>query len=343
MLSERAGTVLNILVSEYINNAIPVASDEIARRSPVKVSAATVRSAMSQLAEEGYISRPHVSAGAVPSDRGYRHYVESWKEPPVLPAPVQREIFQQLDQADPNMEVWSQRCAAILSSLTTNLAIVTVPRAKSPRLKQIQLVFLGEFLALLIIVLQETRLLRRLLPLEEASSQESLNQVANKLNGSLSDLQYREIEANPLVLTPLEEKVKIETTHMLKEASSDTVPEHYVDGLRRLLNQPEFAQASRAKDLVEMVEERVLLEGILSEMPEMGDVAVYIGGENREASLRPFGVILCQYGMPHRAYGTICVIGPTRMGYAEAIGGVTFLSSFMSQLVQELHAGGTAA
>ncbi len=142
-------------------------------------------------------------------------------------------------------------------------------------------------------------------------------------------------------LTPLEKKVKNETTLMLKEASSDTAPEHYVDGLRRLLNQPEFAQASRAKDVVEMVEERVLLESILSEMPETGDVAVYIGGENREASLRPFGVIICRYGMPHRANGTICVIGPTRMGYAEAIGGVTFLSSFMSQLVQELHTGST--
>ena len=342
MLSERAGTVLNILVSEYINNAIPVASDEIARRSPVKVSPATVRSAMSQLTDEGYISRSHVSAGAVPSDRGYRYYVESWKEPPVLPELVQRQIYQHFDQAGPNMEAWSQQCAAILSRLTTNLAIVTVPWAKSPRLKQIQLVFLEEFLALLIIVLQETRLLRRLLPLEEPSSQELLNQVANKLNDSFGDLQYREIEANPLELTPLQEKVKNETTQMLKEASSDTAPEHYVDGLRRLLNQPEFAQGSRAKDLVEMVEERVLLEGILSEMPETGDVAVYIGGENREASLRPFGVILCRYGIPQRANGTICVIGPTRMGYAEAIGGVAFLSSFMSQLIQELHIGGAA-
>ena len=343
MLSERAGTVLNILVSEYINNAIPVASDEIARRSPVKVSPATVRSAMAQLADEGYISRPHVSAGAVPSDRGYRHYVESWKEPPVLPDLVQRQIYQHFDQADSNMEVWSQRCAAILSRLTTNLAIVTVPFAKSPRLKQIQIVQLEEFLALVIIVLQETRLLRRLLPLEEPSSQELLNQVANKLNASFSDRQYLEIEANPMELTPLEERVKNETTQMLKEASSDAAPEHYVDGLRRLLNQPEFAGASSAKDIVEMVEERVLLEGILSELPETGDVAVYIGGENREASLRPFGVILCQYGMPRWASGTICVIGPTRMGYAEAIGGVTFLSSFMSQMVQELHTGSSVA
>jgi heat-inducible transcriptional repressor len=339
MLTERAGTVLKILVSEYINNAIPVASDEIARRSPVKVSPATIRSAMSQLTEEGYISRPHVSAGAVPCDRGYRYYVESWKEPPELPVLVQRQIYQHFDLADPDMEVWSQQCAAILSRLATNLAIVTVPWARSPRLKQIQLVYLEEFLALLIIVLQETRLLRRLLPLDEASSQDSLNRVANKLNQSLGDLQYRDIEASQLELTPLEEKVKNETTQMLKEASSDASPEHYVDGLRWLLNQPEFAHGGRAKDLVEMLEERVLLEGILSEMPQTGDVAVYIGGENREASLRPFGVIICQYGMPHQSNGTICVIGPTRMGYAEAIGGVTFLSSFMSRLVKELHTG----
>jgi heat-inducible transcriptional repressor len=324
MISERAETVLNILVNEYINTAIPVASEEIARLSPVKVSPATVRNAMSQLTEEGYISRPHISAGAVPLDRGYRHYVESLKEPPQLPAGLREEIYQLFNRADPDVGVRSQRCAAVLSRLAMNLAIVTVPWARSPRLKGIQLVYLEEFLALLIIVLQEARLLRRLLPLEEATNQDLLNQVANKLNEYLSGLNYAEIEANQTELAPLEERVKRETVTILREAETYT-PEHYIDGLRWLLNQPEFSRGDRAKELVELVEERVLLESVLSEMPPSGGMTVYIGGENPEATLRPFGVILCQYGSSLQASGTICLIGPTRMSYAQSISGVSFL------------------
>jgi heat-inducible transcriptional repressor len=342
MLTKRAGSVLNILVNEYISTANPVASEEIARLSPTKVSPATVRNAMSRLTEEGYISRPHVSAGAIPSDRGYRHYVESLEEVPQLPDMLQQQIHRDFDQADPDLADWSRRCAVILSRITTNMAIVTVPQARSPRLKHIQLVYLEEFTALLIIVLQEARLLRRLLPLEEPTSQETLNQVANGLNDCFSGLNRADIETAQGVFTPLEERVRQNTLSLLREADTYTVPEHYVDGLRWLLNQPEMSQGSQARELVELLEERVLLGSVLSEQPSSGDIAVYIGGENQEEPLRPFGVILGQYGIPHQASGTICVIGPTRMSYAEAISGVGFLSSLMSRLVLELYGGHAA-
>jgi heat-inducible transcriptional repressor len=337
MLSGRAGNVLNILVNEYIHTAAPVASEDIARLSPTRVSPATIRSTMSQLTDEGYISRPHISAGGVPSERGYRYYVESLEAPVELPDRMQRQILEYFYQVEPDVVTWSQRCAAILSRITTNMAIVTAPRAPSPRLKHAQLVHIQEFLALLVVVLQEARILRRLLHLEEAVSQDQLNQVVNKLNEYLGGLDYGEIETNPLELMPLEDRVKHEIVGMLHEAETDALLEHYVDGLRLLLNQPEFAQGHRARELVEMVEEKVLLESILAETPQSGSVAVYIGEENREEALRPFGVIMSRYGVPHRASGTICVIGPTRMSYAESISGVSYLSSLMSQLVSELH------
>jgi heat-inducible transcriptional repressor len=344
MLSERAGTVLNILVTKYIDTASPVASDDIARLSPVRVSSATIRNTMSQLTEGGYILRPHISAGAVPLHRGYRHYVESLKEPPELPFGLQQQIHQQFYQADPDVEVWSRRCATVLSRIAMNLAIVTVPWARAPRLRGVQLVYLEEFLALLIVVLEEARLLRRLLTLDEPANQDLLTQAANKLNEYFSGADYWQLEAGYTGLTSLEERVRSETMGMLKEAESAGPSEYYVDGLRWLLNQPEFSGASSAKELVEMVEEKVLLDSVLSKMPmpEASDVAVYIGDENSEEPLRPFGVILCQYGDAQKATGTICVLGPTRMGYAQAISGVNFLSSLMNQLMADLHGGYTA-
>ena len=343
MLNQRAGSVLNILVNEYINTASPVASEEIARLSPDKVSPATIRNAMSALAEDGYISRPHISAGAVPSDRGYRYYVESLEELPPPPSGLRRQLRDNIHQADPDLAAWSRRCAAILSRLATNMAIVTVPQFRSPRLKSLQLVYLEELTALLIIVLQEARLLRRLLPLDEPSSQEKLNQVANGLNDCLSGRNWSEIEAAPGRFNPLEEQVRQNALAMLREEDAYTPPEHYVDGLRWLLKQPEMARGSQARELVELLEERVLLGSLLSELPDRGDIAVYIGGENQEEPLRPFGVILCQYGTPQQAGGAICVIGPTRMNYADAIGGVRFLSAFMSRLALDFYGGGAVA
>ena len=339
MLTHRAGSVLNILVNEYISTANPVASEEIARLSPTKVSPATVRNAMSLLTEEGYISRPHVSAGAVPSDRGYRYYVETLEEVPPLPDSVQQQIHQHFDRADADLAELSRRCALILSRIATNMAIVTVPQARSPRLKHIQLVYLDEATALLIIVLQEARLLRRLLTLEGPTDQDSLTQVANSLNNRFSGQNRAEIAAPRGELGPLEERVRQNALSLLSEADTYTIPEHYVDGLRWLLNQSEMSQGSQARELVELLEEQVLLGSVLSEQPDTGDIAVFIGGENSEEHLRPFGVILCQYGIPEQASGTICVIGPTRMSYADTISGVGFLSSLMSRLVLELYGG----
>ncbi len=344
MLTQRAGNVLNILVTEYINTASPVASEEIARLSPTKVSPATVRNAMSLLTEEGYISRPHVSAGAVPLDRGYRYHVETLDEVPPLPDSVQQQIHRHFEGTDADLAEWSRRCALVLSRITTNMAIVTVPQARSPRVRHIQLVYLDELSALVILVLQDARLLRRLLTVDEPTDQGALSRVANYLNDRVSGMTLSEIEGSEIEgvsgdYGPLADRVRQSTLSLLREADTYSIPEHYVDGLRWLLNQPEMAQGSQARELVELLEEQVLLDSVLSEQPDSGDIAVFIGGENMEEPLRPFGVILCQYGIPHQASGTICVIGPTRMSYAGAISGVGYLSSLMSSLVLELYGG----
>ncbi len=335
MLTHRASTILNLLVNEYVQTATPVASDGIARSPALRVSPATVRSAMSQLTEAGYISRPHVSAGGIPSDLGYRHYVESLGDPPELPGRAKRRVDRWLDQAEPDAGGWARRCAAALSQLTANLAIVTEPRSASPRLKHLQLVFLQDSVALLVIVLGETRLLKRLLPMEDPVTQQRLDLAANCLNEALAGLNRQQIQARQLELDSLEQRVRRNSLEMMLEAEQSDLPEHHVEGLSRLLSQPEFAAAERTRMLVQMVEERVLLERIVSAARESARM-VYIGVENREESLYPFGVIVCRYGQSGGVNGVICVVGPTRMGYATAIAGTLHLAAFMNQMVQTL-------
>lgn len=333
MLSERAATVLNVLVDEYLQSATPVASDEIVRNLDQKISSATIRNTMAQLTENGYISRPHVSSGGVPSDLGYRYYVESLPEAPQLPMDLRERVDRDLAQTEPDIGAWSKRCAAILSRLTENLAIVTAPRAQFPRLKRIQLVFLQESTALLVLVLEEARLLRKILPFGNKVDQVQLDLAASRLNDSLGGLNRSQMQSNRLELNSLEEQVKEGSVSLMRDAETTEDQEHYTDGLRLLLSQPEFSRGELARNLVQLVEERVLLEKVLNGAPESENPAVVIGSENRDEFLNPFGVILCQYGAPQGVGGTICVIGPKRMEYVAAIGGVRHLSVFMSQMV----------
>ena len=342
MLSYRTSTILNLLVNEYVQTAAPVASDGIARSPDLRVSPATVRNAMSHLTEAGYISRPHVSAGGVPSDLGYRHHVESLGEPRPLPSKLRQRVDKWLGDAEPDVEVWSRRCAAALSQLTANLAIVTQPRSPSPRLKRLQLVFLQESIALLVIVLGETRLLKRLLSLDGPASQQRLDEAAGRLNESLAGLSRRQIEGQRVELDPLEQRVRQDSLEMMLEAEKSDLPEHHIEGLGRLLEQPEFAASERARQLVQTVEERALLERIVSAAREPGP-KVYIGSENQEESLRCFGVIVCRYGRPNGVGGAICVVGPTRMGYSKAIAGTRHLANMMSRMVQALETGDRGA
>ncbi len=337
MLKIRTGVVLKILVDEYIRAAAPVASEDIARRSPMKVSAATIRSEMAELEEVGYIIRPHISSGGIPSDKGYRYYVESLDDPLELPLGLQRHIRYRFSRAQRDLDAWIQLAATSLSQTVGNMAIVTFPHATSAKLKYIQLVYLQEFLVLLIIVLQEARLRQHLLPLDEPTSQGELTEIANKLNESLTGLTYSQIKAKQLELNPLEEMVRDDTISILRDIDTEAALDHCIDGVRLLLGQPEFAETRRAKEIVEVLEQKVLLRGILSEAPDTGSVSVFIGEENQEEVLRPFSVVLSQYGIPQEAYGTLGVIGPTRMEYGNVIGSVRFLSSLMSELIIGVH------
>ena len=142
------------------------------------------------------------------------------------------------------------------------------------------------------------------------------------------------MQSSRFELSFLEELVREGSLSLMRDAESTETQEHYIDGLRLLLGQPEFSTGGLARELVQLLEERILLERVLNATIDTEDPVVYIGSENQDKFLDPFGIIVCQYGVPHGVGGTICVIGPKRMGYVAAIGGVRHLSAFMTQMVQ---------
>src|SRR6185436_4485936 len=181
MLTERREALLNLIVDEYVDTAVPVGSQYIVRKHAMAVSPATVRIEMARLEEEGYINQPHTSAGRVPSDKGYRYYVESLMTEERLPWEEAQTIRHQFHQAERAMEQWFQLAAAVLAHSVSNFAVVTSPRSSATRLRHVQLVPLQETSALCVVVLNEARVRQQVVNFPEPVDQATLTVVANRV------------------------------------------------------------------------------------------------------------------------------------------------------------------
>jgi len=334
-LRSRTRTVLTELVREYIETAQPVGSETLVQKTGLNVSSATMRNEMAALEDAGYIARPHISSGAVPSDKGYRFYVESLEgEAGPLPE-ISVEVRRRFLLAERALGVWMQLAARALAEMVDTVAMVTVPAAAQCRLKRVELVLLRDFLALLIVVLQGARLLQQMLPLPKPVSQDELDAVGNKLSFLYAGLDRRKMGERRAELSPLEGRVKEDALAMMREADEEAF-DPCTDGLRRLLKQPELAEGERVGVLMEVLEEKALLRRVLAEAAEQDQIQVVIGSENTQELLRPFSLVLCPYGLPGEATGVLGVLGPTRLAYVDAIGGVRFLSDVMTEMVSSI-------
>lgn len=333
MLTFRQRQILQTIVEEYAHAPVPVSSESVAQKMPLAVSPATVRNEISDLEEEGYVTRHHPSAGSAPSDKGYRAYLEFLGEVPDPSRQVQRHIRHKLQHVHMDMEAWSRMAAQVLSGLVQALAVCTLPKAVETRWRHLDLVQVQEFLVLLIVVLQESRLKQQLVPLKEPVTQDQLTQISNKLNANFSSLSRREIRTKNVELTPLEGALTEVALDMLKQGQEEKAPPYYIDGLRHMFSYPELEFRFRAMEIAELLENPQLIGSLLEEAPDTGEVRITIGKENKAEPLRSFSVVYAQYGVPSEAAGMVGVIGPTRIEYANAISNVRYLSYVMSDMV----------
>jgi len=342
VVTPRKQKILQAIVDEHVETSLPVSSQSVAHRLPESVSAATVRNDMAALEEGGYVVRPHPSAGGVPSDKGYRAYVEFLGEIPEPSPQVKRFIRLQLNHAHMDMEAWSQTASQLLAGLVHTMAICTLPRAPEARWKHLELIQVQEFLALLVMVLRESRVRQQLVPLKEPATQDQLGQISNRLNSVFSNLSRPEIRARNVELTSVERDVTGVALEMLKEEQEEKVPDYYVDGLRLLFRYPELAPGSRAREVTEVLEDKQTMRTLLSEATEAEGVRVAIGKENRPENLHSFSIIFAQYGLPSEASGVVGIMGPTRLEYAKAISSVRYLSSVMSEMLEMVRGRATS-
>ena len=340
-LTERQKSILRLIVQEYVHTATPVPSEAITGRYRLGVSPATVRNEMASLEEKVYISHPHTSAGRMPTDKGYRYFVESLMGEAELPLAERLTIQHQFHQIELEQEEWLRLAAAVLSQAVHNAAVITTPLAAQARFKHLELISVQDLMALLVLVLQEGTIKQQMLTLSEPMSQEGLSLVANKLNATCAGLSREQIAAKDGELTPLERQVLNIVLHIMRQLDERTSSEVYHNGLAYALEQPEFQQAGKARQVLEVLEQRSLLATALGQLllsrPDQPGVQVFIGQENPWDELRDYSLVLAPYGLLDEMSGVLGVLGPTRLPYWRAISSVRYMAAILSTLLGEMY------
>lgn len=339
-LTERQRAVLRAVVEDYVLTAVPVGSLALVRRYGLDVSPATIRSAMSDLESLGLLTHPHTSAGRVPSDLGYRYYVETLMRESELDRADALMIRHQFSQVQLTSNDWLRLAASTLAASTRAAAVVTPARARRAKFAHLQLVDLADHARMAVVVLTDGTVIERHLDpaaisraADGPAGQEDLDNAAVELNVELKGLTAPQARRRARKLTPLAAHVAASVADLLEEADGTAIEDVYTDGLAYVLDQPEFADGTALRPVLEILQRVDFLEQLLPMVTRRGGVHVIIGRENPNDAMREVSLVFAPYGTPGRALGLLGVLGPTRMAYPRAIPTVRFVSSVLNDLI----------
>ncbi len=355
-LDARSQAILRAVIEDYVVTATPVGSQALVERYRLGVSSATVRAILADLEAAGLLTHPHTSAGRIPTDRGYRFYVETLADAAALPAVEQLMIRHQFGQVQFASDHWFRLAATTLATVTGSAGLATAAKPSAARVRRIDLIAIQDRVASIVLVLREGTIKQAQVALDRVESQDGLTRVANRLNADLGDLSAAAIEARlPAYAAAaaraadepardgardaiLFHQVADRIARTLRESDAASVDEVYSDGLLNVMEAPEFAQSEKLRRVFTALENRSYLGELIELIAGSGRIHVFIGHENQPAEMREVSLVLAPYGRPGRAVGVVGVLGPTRMSYSHAIGTVGFVSGLMNELVDHLYA-----
>jgi heat-inducible transcriptional repressor len=345
-LDLRTQAILRAVIEEYVTTATPVGSQSLVERYGLGVSSATVRHILNDLEASGLLTHPHTSAGRIPTDAGYRFYVESIAEAVPLPAVEQLMIRHQFGQVEFASEHWFRLAATTLASVTRAAGLATPAKPRDAHIRRIDLVAINERMASLILVLREGAIKQALVTLEgdDVIDQPTLNAAAALLNERLADTTARRAEARLATLDAddrvegLAKRVGERVVRVVRDYDAAAIEEVFSDGLLNVMEAPEFAHSDKLRRVFSALENRAYLGQLVGSVAGAGRVQVFIGHENQPHDMRDVSLVLAPYGRPGRAIGVVGVLGPTRMPYSQAIATVRFVSGLMNELVDHLYA-----
>lgn len=322
MLSERRQRILRALIEEYVERALPVGSRTLTERYRLGVSSATVRNDLSALEDAGYIAQPHTSAGRIPTDAGYRAFVDDlFSTGAVAEEGPYREVVEQLRASASELDGLLEHTSAALARLTDCLSIVAAPLVLSAHIRQISLISLSAHQALVVVVTEDGQVVNRSMSFAEEVEPEQLAAVQGlimKVFVGRAPAEVREaLDQATLeeLASPLARLVIDEVLTCLEENNMASM--HRL-GLSALMRKPEFSDASSLAPVMDALEDERMLLHVLDDADDSDELLVRIGRENGADELQRVSVVAAKYGRGD-AEGLVCVVGPTRMDYPRVI------------------------
>jgi heat-inducible transcriptional repressor len=336
-MENRKQAILRAVVQEFTTSAVPVGSQALQSRYFVNLSSATIRSELAELADLGYLTQPHTSAGRMPTDSGYRYFVDFLMDLETIPDQVGSFIENELRNAPADVQGMVEKVAMTVAAVTQNASVASAPMGSQARIKHVDLVSLEPSEVLLILLLEGNLLRQQVVTVTQETTQAELTKLTSKLNTSLTGRDGEEVrrryDSAPLGLEK-ELLGRVVAVLDLYEKGSESLVVH--DGVRNLLRQPEFAESSRLHQVLEVLEETRYLTVLLRQLIGDSDLQIVIGSENASSQLQGCAVVLTSYGPSNRLKGVLGVIGPTRMAYSQTVARLQAVARGASERMADL-------
>jgi heat-inducible transcriptional repressor len=336
MLSDRQRMILTAIVDDYIRSAEPVGSRSISKRSGVSYSPATIRNEMADLEELGLLEQPHTSAGRIPSNKGYRYYVDHLLSPGGVQEEDVRKIRNYFAEKMIHWEDVIEEAAKILSQMTSYTSMVLGPEIFSTSLKHFQLVSINENTAVAIVVTNTGHVEHRPVEVPEGIDIYDLGKVVNMLNDKLHGVKFHRIKSvlHNEIAKELNRYVDRceEVLQILEQTLVDQKdPRVFLTGASNMLSQPEFKDVNKAKNILDTLEGTSNIVHILNN--DSNGIQVKIGTENDLEAISQCSVVTATYSIDGQSLGTIGILGPTRMEYSKVIGLLDFLAKDLNSMM----------
>lgn len=343
-MTPRRQAVLGLVIRSFVDKGQPIGSKAFVQGYGLEISPATIRNEMAALEEMGYLTHRHTSAGRVPTEQGYRYFVEHLLGETELPLPEQYMIRHQFHQARLELDQWVRLAVAVLAHTTRKAAVATPPRARESQFKHLELISLRDNLVLLVLVLQGGTVKQQMLTLDQPMDQESLSRLSVQLTEQCKGLTGSQISARLAALSGFSGQIGELVGDVMNSVDNRTTDAVYRDGLVHILAEPEFAEGGQVRQMVHTLEGSSLVDVVMTtaEPLEIGGIQVLIGGEGKWQEFAELSLVLSRYGVVGGASGLLGVVGPIRMSYDHTIGAVRYVSRLMSDLVgdwYDVHSG----
>jgi heat-inducible transcriptional repressor len=341
IMDDRKKRILQAIIDDYIDSAEPIGSRTIARKHELGLSSATIRNEMADLEEMGYLAQPHTSAGRIPSDKGYRLYVDK-----LMPAhSLNRDEIEKLRSAmETRINELSQlirQASAVLSRFTKYTSMAVTPHLKSSTIKAIQVVPIEAGKALVIVVNNAGIVRNNLIKLSEYVMPDALIRVSNMLNDKLAGLTIEQVDMKRIMDMERETGVPFEILRPILDGAAVCIDqmdeqEIYVEGTTNILNHPEFKDVVKAREFMSMLDEKTSLCKALFNAISPEGITVKIGSENDLSGIKDCSVVTVNYNVADTLIGSIGIIGPTRMEYPKVISSMRYVQMLVSDEINRL-------